>query len=315
MNDINQTIDDIAKIHQKQQTAETQSVRHTETQLSAIQIQETILHAFQLAINYLDGHVGRSEVINFPHAIATPDVEHVVKALQPIYDALKTHENTDVEPIVKVMQDVLSEVKQIPKEHPDQPEVPENIDYSDQLTKVEKALGDIQTAIKAQKLHVEAPNVTVPAPNVHVDAPDLKSLEKGQNDAVKAIKGIKIPEPASTASVEKLIKRTNSILQEVLETLPGGSGGGSGLATPYVQNGLPAFPELYNGALPVITARLTERFDYSSNPIYVGSAPLGSSEADAVWYIEMFDLTDSSNATGKKAVNASWSDRDMAVYE
>lgn len=311
MNQPNQIIDDITKINQKRQAADVSATRHTESQLSAIQIQETILQAFQYAINYLDGHVGRTEVVNHPDSISTPDVDRVVRALHPIYEVLKTHENTDVEPIVTVMQSVLAEVKQIPKEHPDMPEQ-QVIDYTERFQKLEKCLDAVQSAIKAQKLHVEAPQVNVAAPKVQVDAPDLKPLQKGQDAAVAAIKGIRIPEPASTAPVEKLIKRTNTLLQDLLESLPGGGGSG-GLATPYTENGLPVFPELRNGAIPVTGPVLTERFDYSGSPIYVGSAPVGSSESDPVWLIECFDLT-VSPSTGKKAVNIAWADRAAGSY-
>lgn len=59
----------------------------------------------------------------------------------------------------------------------------------------------------------------------------------------------------------------------------------------------------------------TERFDYATPPVYyVGAAPLGSSESEAVWTIEKFDLTDTSNATGLKAHGAIWDDRATEIY-
>jgi hypothetical protein len=72
-----------------------------------------------------------------------------------------------------------------------------------------------------------------------------------------------------------------------------------------------------DGSLPVTAtgAVVTERFDYSSPPVYyVGSAPLGSNESDAVWLIEKFDLTSSSAATGKKAKATSWTGRASGTY-
>lgn len=60
---------------------------------------------------------------------------------------------------------------------------------------------------------------------------------------------------------------------------------------------------------------VTERFDYGTPPVYyVGSAPLGSSESDPVWFIEKFDLTSSSAATGKKAEATSWTARASGTY-
>jgi hypothetical protein len=249
----NQLIDEITKINVQKQASSQEATRHAETQLSATNIQETIVHAFQIAINYLEGHVGKQEIVNLPETIGTPDIAEAVSAINHMHQTLKTHENTDVSEIVSVMREVLDQAKAIPKEHPELPDQ-QFVDYTDLLKDIEKTLQQITDAVKAQETTVEAPQVHVPAPNVHVDAPDLSSLETAQKAVVAAVKGITIPEPASNKEIEKLIRKTNSLLNEFLETPHGGGGGGGGLATPYQDEaGNPLFPQLRDGALPVTT--------------------------------------------------------------
>lgn len=54
----------------------------------------------------------------------------------------------------------------------------------------------------------------------------------------------------------------------------------------------------------------TERYDYSdATTIYVGSAIVGTGEGSTGWTISKYDLTDTSNASGKIAIDVSWTNR------
>lgn len=57
-----------------------------------------------------------------------------------------------------------------------------------------------------------------------------------------------------------------------------------------------------------------ERYDYAGNPIYVGSAAIGTNESDPHWTITAYDLTSSSNASAKVAASTAWSNRASGVY-
>lgn len=60
---------------------------------------------------------------------------------------------------------------------------------------------------------------------------------------------------------------------------------------------------------------LSERYDYSdATTIYTAEAPVGTTDAQALWTITKYDLTDSSDASGKVATSAVWDDRATEVY-
>jgi 5,10-methenyltetrahydromethanopterin hydrogenase len=114
---------------------EAETIRHEEVITQSIQTQETILRAFSSFVDYLDNRVGKTEVVNQLKTIGTPDAFRVVDALNSLHETLKTHENTDLTEVTAIMQAVLDEAKQIPKELP-QPKdivIPEAVDYSNQF--------------------------------------------------------------------------------------------------------------------------------------------------------------------------------------
>lgn len=62
-------------------------------------------------------------------------------------------------------------------------------------------------------------------------------------------------------------------------------------------------------------AAIAERYDYSdSSTIYTATAPVGTLDADETWTIIKYDLTDSSDASGKVAIGVAWTDRATETY-
>lgn len=64
-----------------------------------------------------------------------------------------------------------------------------------------------------------------------------------------------------------------------------------------------------------VAGQQTERYDYSStSTIYVGSADIGTADASTGWTITKYDLSSSSNASGKVATDVSWNNRATGTY-
>lgn len=59
---------------------------------------------------------------------------------------------------------------------------------------------------------------------------------------------------------------------------------------------------------------LTARYDIQGSTIYVGEASLGAADADPLWTITKFDLTDLTAASGKIAQSVSWTTRASETY-
>jgi hypothetical protein len=225
--------------------------RHEENQLAAIATQQTIAQSFKYLVDYLDSHVSKAEVVNQLHEIGTPDAERVVEAVERLHATVQTHENTDLSPVTAILQAVLEEARQIPKQLPDVPEQ-QFVDYSERFKELEAGLDKVTKAIEAQETHVAAPVVNVPAPKVDVAAPDLQPIQTGLESVIKAVKAIDIPEYKATdiKPLEKLLKQANKTLDELLDK-PVGGGGGGGRVTPYqTAENAPAFVDLADGAIP-----------------------------------------------------------------
>lgn len=264
--------------------------RHSELLLDNTQTQEVIVKSIAKLVEFLDKKVTKTEVVNQLREIGTPDVEKVVTSLDSLHDTLKTHENTDLTEITKVMRGVLDEVKQLPKENLKLPEQ-KFIDYSKQLTALEKSIQTVEKAVKAQDLVVEAPVVNVPETVVNVEKPDLKPLEKSidssSKDVVKAVKGIKLPE-FKTDPIEKLLKKTNKLLEELPEYMPSGGGGGGSSWVAVDQNGTPIPIQLNSDGSFTVTVDETAsygliQFDDTSSASYEYYAYM---DKDSNWYVK-----------------------------
>ena len=279
--------------------------RHEEMKLALIGTQETILKAFNSFVKYLDNKVTKAEVVNQLQSIGTPDAFVVAEAVDKLHSTIQAQENVDLTPIAALVQQLLDETKQIPKELPTIPENDKQIDYSKQFKAMSDAVRAVESAVKAQELKVDAPIVNVPETVLNVDAPDFTTLEKGNKAIEKAIQGIVIPEyiPTDIAPLVKEQKKTNKILME-LPMGGGGSGGSSSIA-----------PFLVNDALPVSQKVITERYDYDdATTIYTASAVVGTADASTGWTVTRYDLTDTNNASGKIATDVSWTNRASGTY-
>ncbi len=221
--------DQFKKVQQDKSSAALSNKQRTEDQLMALQTQETIIKSINYLVEYLDKKVTKTVVTNQLHSIGTPDALKVEKAVESLHSTLKTHKDTDLTPLTKVMGELLSEAKKIPKELPKQKDQ-QFVDYSKQLKSLEDAVKAVQKVVKEQKLIAEAPIVNVPETNVNVDAPDLKPLQQGFKDVVKAVRGVVIPEyKTDNKEVEKLLKKSNKLLKELVDK-PVSKGGGGGQA-------------------------------------------------------------------------------------
>jgi hypothetical protein len=229
--------------------------RHGDLLKASAQTSDTVLSATTSLIKYLEGHTTKTQVVNQLKTIGTPDALKVVKALNELHATLKTHKNTDLTELTKLMHGILDEAKKIPKELPKEKEE-KFIDYTKQLNSLGDAVKAVEKVIKAQKLVAEAPIINLPETVVKVDAPDLKPLQKDIKDVAKAVNAIAMPDPTDTTGIEKLIKASNGLLTKILEKPVGGGGGGGGRATPYQgTDTIPLFPNaVVSSATPTITA-------------------------------------------------------------
>lgn len=226
--------------------------RHNELLLDNTETQQIIVKSIAKLVEFLDKKVTRTEVVNQLKQIGTPDVQRVVKAVDSLHDTLKTHENTDLTEVTKLLNGMLDQLGQLPKELP-KTEKQQFVDYSSQLKSLETTIKGVETAVKAQKTTVEAPVVNVDAPVVNVDAPNLKPIEKSVSDGsklvVKAVNAIKLPE-LNTDPVEKLLKKTNKLLEELPDLMPTGGGGGGSSWVAVDDNGVPVPIQLDSGVVP-----------------------------------------------------------------
>lgn len=239
--------------------------RHQELLSTSTSLSDTVLSATMSLIKYLEGHTSKTLVVNQLKSINTPDALRIIPFLEKLDKTLQTHENTDLTEITSVMKSILDETKKIPKELPKEKEE-QFIDYTKQFAALGDAVKAVEKVVKAQKLVAEAPIVNVPETNVHVDAPDLKPLQSGLEDIVKAVSKIVIPEyKTDNSGVEELIKKSNKLLKELIDKPVSSGGGGGGRATPYADSaGIPAFVTLKDDSVPVSSGLIPVRFDQIS---------------------------------------------------
>lgn len=245
---------ELKRINEQNALKASDDAKHFELVDSLAQTQEVILRSFSSLVDYLDGKVSRTEVVNQLEQIGTPDAYVVADAVNKLHESFIAKPDLDISELASVLTEIRDQATQIPKELPVIPEQEKQIDYSDRFTTLESAVNAITEAVKEQETTVEAPIVNVPETNVNVDAPDLKPINKGLKDVEKAVKALVFPEyKTDNAEVEKLLKTTNKTLKGILEKPVGGGGGGGGRATPYQDAaGVPAFVELtVSGEVPV----------------------------------------------------------------
>lgn len=312
----------LREINDEKADKELADSRHTQLLNETIEVQNAIVKSISTLIKYLDNKTTKTEVVNQLTEIGTPDALKVVDSVNSLHDTLKTHENTDLTEVTAILKEVLIEAKQLPKEKVDIT-IPEQKDYVAQFKELTKAINSVEKVVKGQKLVAEAPIVNVPETQVNVEAPNLKPLEtsisSGSKDVVKAVKGIKIPE-LNTDPVEKLLKKTNKLLEELPELMPTGGGGSGSSWVATNSAGVPVPIQLdSNGSIPVATVTLTYKTlldDYTTtNVTYVGKAVSGSATSSAVWQIQKIDETTGMVITwgGTGAFDQVWDNRATIV--
>lgn len=259
-------------------------------ELADLRTQEVFVKSIQSLAKFIEGHTTKTVVMNQIKDFATSeDMESLGKFLLDIVKELKTHENTDITPLVTVLNEAVSELKSIPKEQLDIT-FPEQKDYSEAFKQLLGATKEVMGAIKAQKTTVEAPVVTYEAPDIHVDAPDIKPLGKDlEKSFLKAVKSIVFPK-FDVSEVVKEQKNTTKAIQDVNKTLQelptGGSSGSSSIA-----------PFLVGGALPItgtITAEASTLAEFQFNDSDATTTALteyfGYTKPDGTWLVKK--LTD-----------------------
>ncbi len=299
---------------------ELENRRHHDNQMASIATQETILKAFRSLISYLDQpqRVTKTAITNHLKEIGTPDALKVVGAVNDLHGTLKTHKNTDLSEVTNLLKSVLSEAKQIPKELV-KIDIPASVEVSNQID-TKKELKDLLAAIKAIKLVAEAPVVNVPEPAVNVEAPDLKPLTKEMKAVEKAVTSLVFPE-LKTEAVEKLLKRSNKLLEEIVDKPSGGGGGGGGRVSPYSNTSdQPSFVTLNtDGSVPTNSPDLATRIDdvTTVDVTYIGKALIGSNTSSAAWQIAKLNTSSGLIKTWADA-NASydniWDNRSSLIY-
>ena len=280
---------------QQAQDADTQK-RHTDLLLDNNKTQETIVKSFSLLVDYLKNNTTKTEVVNQLREINTPDVRHVVSAVDSLHSTLKKHENTDLTEITKVMQGVLEEAKKIPKELP-KAEKQQFVDYSKQFKALEDTIKTVEKAIQAQELKVEAPVVNV-EPKVNVEPTDLKpikdSVEKSSKEVVKAVKAIPTPE-FKTDPIEKLLKKTNKLLEDLPDLMPSGGGGSGSSWVATNDSGIPVPIELTaDGKVPVEAGATSTYQSFNDtttdvNLVYLGKSVAGTATSAGSWQIKRYN--------------------------
>jgi len=294
---------------QKAQQAK-EANQDSKNQIANLDLQETIVKTAKMVVDYMDGKTTKTAVINQIEGYATSeDSKEVTEALSSLHETLKTHENVDITPLTEVMNNVLKEVKEIPKDHAETEEQ-KFVDYTEQFSELSKLIGKVEAAVQAQETNVEAPVVNVDAPVVKVDAPDLKPLTKDLKAIEGAIKKIVIPAqiPTDTTNIEKELKASNKLLKEIRDTPSGGGGGGSSSIAPF----------MVEGALPTASPTLANRVDDTvANTVYIGNAPIGSASSGAVWQIKRLDTSSgviTMWADGDSQFNNIWDNRASLSY-
>lgn len=280
----------IKQQREEQTRFELEQARHEQEIASLNSIDTTIVEVMSRLVDYLDGKVTKTEVLNQIESVATPDVAKVVEAIAEL--GIITESNRiDLEPLKTALLGLGEKLDQLPKTFPEMPKSVEVNNLSDIEFPEQKEIdfSDVIKAINNIKMVAEAPEVTVNN--------DLKPIEKGLTNVVKSIDSIKFPEIPKTdlTKVEKKLDTSNKILKDILEKPVGGGGGGSSwVATNDQDIPLPLKVDS-TGALVISASTLA---DFSVNDIEDGTtAYFGKTKPDGTWLVQKVTDTSVSYAT------------------
>ena len=275
--------------------------RHAEM-LGAVNNQTaTTIKAFNAFTKYVDRKISKTEVVNQLKQIGTPDAMKVMSAVNDMHSTLKKLKNADLTPVAKLLEDLIGEVSQIPKESP---EVVESVevnnlpDFDSYTTRIEQA---VQALDVKPVVNVQAPQVTVKPADVHIEKQDFTTLEKALKQVVSAVENIVIPAqiPTDMTKVEKKLDTANQHLEKISNKSFGGGGGSGGHTTPYQNDqGAPTYITLVDGKIPV---SLTSGTDPSSFYVYDiedgTTAYYGNTNVSGAWMVKKVTDTLVSYAT------------------
>ena len=291
-------MDQILRIKQQAEDKarlELEQSRHNQTVATLTSIDTTIVDVMQRLVNYLDGKITKTEVVNQIESVATPDVAKVVEAISEL--GIITESNRiDLEPLKVALLALGEKLDQLPKNFP---KIPKEVSVSNFPDYPEQKEIDLSPVIKA----IEKIKMVAEAPNVNVDAPDLSKLEKGLANVVKSINSIKFPALPTTdlTKVEKKLDTSNKLLKKIVEKPVGGGGSGSswpainsdGIAQPLNvdQSGDLLTKSTISGNVSVQSPNEALKLTESGNYTYVAKAPVGTLESAAAWKVFRIDET------------------------
>lgn len=237
---------------EESQAQELEQYKQRTAQLTAIE--DTVVKAFSVLIQFMDGKTTKTEVVNQLKSISTPDFDKIVKAIiEADKDKLT---KKDLVTIENHLAKSARELSLIPKSHA-KFEQRESVKVTN-LSEIKHDNSDIIKAL--EKLDIK-PVVEVKAPIVNVEKTNTKPLEDLTRDVLKATianKPVKIPDfpeipKTDLSKVEKKLDESNKHLKVIAEKPVGGRGGGGGNGTPYVDStGKASYVELEaDGSMPV----------------------------------------------------------------
>ena len=284
----------------KKAELEAKDKRHTEL-VSAVNNQTaTTIKAFNAFTKYVDRKITKTEVVNQLKQIGTPDAMKVMSAVNDMHSTLKKLKNADLTPVAKLLEDLIGEVSQIPKESPEAVESVEinNLpDFDSYTTRIEQA---VQALDVKPVVNVQAPQVTVKPADVHIEKQDFTTLEKALKQVVSAVENIVVPAQILTdvTGVEKKLDKSNDYLKKISEKSFGGGGSG-GHTTPYQDDqARPSYVTLVDGKIPVSLTAGTDPSSFYVYDIEDGTtAYYGNTNVAGAWMVKKVTDTLVSYAT------------------
>lgn len=252
--------------------------------------------------------------VTITNDLAKPsDIDKVVQAVKDI-----DLQPQDLQPIATALDQVSQAIAKLPTEYPEFPDFPKapeqredvrvnNLnELKDYFQDVVTAVGALETSIKFDpKIEVKPADVKVTEQKI-----DLTPITKGLTSLEKAFKAIKTPNFDTTdilVGLDKVSQTVNNLSFPVPNyVLPFKGDDGEAVQV-----------QLGNGAVPTSTVTLASRLDDIADPIvYIGKAPVGSSESSAVWQIAKLDTSSGLTKTwaGNAGFTQVWDDRTSLTY-
>ena len=321
---MNQHIQNIKQYSEDAKAKQELADRHRQTLTQLSDNKQAVFTATNELIKFLSKHTTKTEVTNPVRTVMTPDVDKVVRSVERLNQTVSRIENTDLTPVVKVMADVLSELKTLPKDVPEfeQKEDVKVTNLNEVTQVLENLVSEVQKLELNPKIEVKPTDVKVEAPVVNVEQ-DFTTLEKALKDVYKAIQKIVIPEVPKTdlSGVEKALEKQSKQLDKLYDK-PGAT----------FQTDLPFQDSegnikrvtLVGGAVPItgsITASASTLADFSVNDMEEDTTSyFGYTKPDGTWLVK--SLTDTSvgyatasnNGTVTSYTDA-WTNKEALVYQ